>query len=91
MYAGGPLLNLRLLGLFIFETEILLKLLCQQLYFTDFLRALQLKSTFKYYDRYIHIPNVSTELLFDCVTSNSRLYYQYFCPGLALEGARIGI
>ena len=50
MYAGGPLLNLRLLGLFIFETEILLKLLCQQLYFTDFLRALQLKSTFKYYD-----------------------------------------
>jgi len=63
MYAGGPLLNLRLLGLFIFETEILLKLLCQQLYFTDFLRALQLKSTFKYYDRYIHIPNVSTEVV----------------------------
>ena len=57
MYAGGPLLNLRLLGLFIFETEILLKLLCQQLYFTDFLRALQLKSTFKYYDLTKLIPN----------------------------------
>ena len=91
MYAGGPLLNLILLGLFIFEIEILLKLLCQQLYFTDFLRVLQLKSTFKYYDLTKLIPNVSTELLFDCVTSNSRLYYQYFCPGLALEGARIGI
>ena len=91
MYAGGPLLNLRLLGLFIFETEILLKLLCQQLYFTDFLRALQLKSTFKYYNLTKLIPNVSTEWLFDCVTSNSRLYYQYFCPGLALEGACIGI
>ena len=44
MYAGGPLLNLRLLGLFIFETEILLKLLCQQLYFTGVVMLLAMNA-----------------------------------------------
>ena len=35
MYAGGPFQNLRLLGIFIFETEILLKLLYQSFYISD--------------------------------------------------------
>ena len=70
MYAGGPLLNLRLLGLFIFETEILLKLLCQPLYFTDFIRALQLKSTFKYHD---------------FTLKNSKRKYGFFCTIVLLQ------
>ena len=84
-------MNLRLLGLFIFETEILLKLLCQRLYFYRFIKSATVEEYVKVLRSYFSIPNVSTEWLFDCVTPNSRLYYQYFCPGLGLEGARVGI